>query len=186
MATAYKYFADPDDNASIIHQFLDENGDESGNTQFIGDYSVTPVTAYIQPPAGEVYVISHLIIAVADSQITADGYGFLSALSTGYDIVVSDSSDVEIVKLNGGLKLNSHLDLASRTFYTNYIDTGNGSDMMVHKLDWEEDGRPVILKDQQKLKITLNDNFTGLVDHSFYVNGYKGTGAVGRVGILAR
>ena len=186
MPTARKYVYDPDNNAGIIHQFLDVNGDESGATNFNGNYSVTPITAYIQPPAGEVYVITHLLIAVTDNLINVDGYGNLSALSNGYDIQVVDSSDTLIVQLSGSLKINTHLDLATRYYHTRYISTGTGSNSMLHNVNFEEDGQPVILKDQQKLRIVLNDDFTGLVDHSFYANGYKGYGQVGREGVLNR
>lgn len=186
MAIAQKYVYDPDDNSGIIHQFLDVNGDETGATNFNGNYSVTPITAFIQPPAGEVYVITHLLIAVTDNLVDVDGYGNIGPLSNGYDIQVVSSADDVIVNLNGALKINSHLDLSTRYYHTRYISTGTGSNSMVHNINFEEDGQPVILKNQQKLRIVLNDDFTGLVDHSFYANGYKGYGRVSREGVLNR
>lgn len=46
-------------------QILSTNGDGTGNTNIVGDYSVTPGFFYVTPPAGLTYVINHVHVIVA-------------------------------------------------------------------------------------------------------------------------
>lgn len=176
-----KFFYEPDDNATALFRFLDTNGDGTGTKNANGNYSVTADDFFIQPAAGEVFVLNRLIVELRDSQgIQAEEYGNLgSALSNGINIKVTDSSDVEILDLTDGLPVTTNAAWGRMSYDVDVKSWGAGDEVLLCRWTFGASGRPLILKDQQKFKVTLNDNLTGLVAHYFMVQGYKGVGATG-------
>lgn len=178
---AQKYFYEPDDNSTHLYRHLETTGDGTGSKDANVDGSSTPVDFLIQPPAGEVYVLNRLLIYIEDTgNFRAGHYGVLGgALSNGVTLKVTDSSDVEILDLTANDPVTTNGGWGENSYDVDVKAWGSGNEILLARWTFAASGRPLILKDQQKFKITINDNLTGLVKHHFHVQGYKGYGKAG-------
>lgn len=152
-------------------QKLSSNGDGTGTTSAIGDYSVTPLTIFIAPIAGEVYVIDKLVVHIADNgSFVRSGYGAGAALTNGVQIQVSDSSGVLYSLLSGSPVIDNegwmHVGEFDREQFSASEDSVSVSLIPATN---------IILDGSQghKLEVILNDNFSTLPDQHFIAHGYK-------------
>ena len=156
-------------------QFLSSNGDGTGTTDAIGNYSVTPLTLYIQPDPEEVLVINELICHVSDSGKFLQGvYGSLaSPLTNGIIIQVSDNSGI-ILPITNSHPIKSNDDYMHLTEMA-LQDFGGVADSLRASFTASHFGTELLLHGalNQKLEIIISDNCTGLDDHHFIVHGYR-------------
>ena len=156
-------------------QFLSVNGDGTGAHDAIGDYSGTPLVLYVQPPDGEIYVLTQFIMHVSDAgKFLQDKYGALvAALPNGIEIQILDDDGVilditrgEPVKTNDEYMHISDVDLQ---------EWGGIADSLRATLTKESFGTEIRLdgSQNQRLVVTLNDSFIGLIDQHFMIRGYK-------------
>jgi len=158
-----------------ISQFLDTVGDGSGTTSAIGDYSSVPGVFKISPAAGEVFSIARMLVYIEDAgTISADEYGNLAALTNG--VKVSGFRDsVEQVALTGQVNIKTNSQWGRICYDSNPLTYGNGNNIIVARWTFSKSGRPIILQGDEldDLRVTLTDNLTGLIDHTFLVQGFK-------------
>jgi len=103
------------------HQIMSLNGDGSGQQNINGDYSVTPATFFITPPAGKDFVITHIhfIIASAAAMNVADYGGIAGGITNGMiwqtviDGVTMDRFSGLRLKQNGDYEIISEVTLST-------------------------------------------------------------------------
>ncbi|MEW8418209.1 MAG: hypothetical protein AB2669_21375 [Candidatus Thiodiazotropha endolucinida] len=97
-----------------IYQYLDTNGDGTGTTNAIANY--TGGTEFlIAPGAAYTYGLYRMLVTIKDaSGGSADEYGNLgSALTTGIKLAVIDSSDNELLDLTAGIPIKTNSEWGS-------------------------------------------------------------------------
>jgi len=169
--------ATPISSADILYQHLSTNGDGSGTFEAIGNYSGAATEFYIQPAAEEIFAIETVTISIQDAQkVSADKYGGMTALTNGISVQIHDSGGVvtditsnAMIKTNG--EWSSYFDsMKAHTF-------GTGDELVVLYWKFADSGRSILLDGAkgEKLVFILNDDFTGLTLHRFFVQGAIGS-----------
>ena len=159
-----------------LFRLLDTNGDGTGTKNANGNYSGAADDFYIQPPAGETYVLYRMLVFIEDgtSAFSADNYGgTASALTTGVKVLVTDSSDTTIVDLLDNVPVKSNAQWNALCYDAQFVSYGTGNKYLVVRWTFERSGVPIVLTDQQKLKVTVNDDLSGLDTHHFRVQGFR-------------
>jgi hypothetical protein len=164
-------YVDPEDN---LFQYLDKNGDESGDIEAIGNYSSTADDFFIQPPNGKVYQIHRLIVSIQSSSVIAAlKYGSLAALANGIKIYTTKGPDA-VEKLINKAPIKTHDDWGGICHDSIALNYGSVAGKSV-SVRWSffKSGTSIWLNGDlnHKLILRLNDNFTGLSAHRFYAQG---------------
>lgn len=168
-----KYFYDSDDNSTLIFRYLDDVGDGSGVKNTAADFSVTADEFFIQPGVGEVFVLETLTV-----EITGDKNAIGTALTNGVQLQVTSSADALIVDLLDGIPITTNAGWKRVGFDVELQEELQGNKRTVSvRVDFSKANRPVILTNQEKLKVILNDDFSALDSQYFFVKGFEGFGA---------
>ena len=150
-----------------------DDGTPGGVFLITGDYSVSPQTFYIEAPPGEVWVMSRLDIYIQGSgNITANGYGPMSALPNGLLIRILDPVGVSVTaellarstgewKSIPGSVLAKEEAGARDNFLNVEISFGGTS------------GSPVLLRPGYRIEVTAQDDFTPLTQHFASISGFS-------------
>ena len=159
-------------------RYLDTTGYGTGTKSAIGDYSSARQDFKIQPRPTSVFRVARMIVTIRDDAVvTQTGYGALPELTNGVQVFVrSDKNDV--LRLDDNIPIKANYQWAERCF-----DVGmpfvSFAQFFVVQLRWtfEKAGVPIRLNGahNEALVVRLNDDFTGLVDHKFLVQGYQET-----------
>ena len=161
----------------LIFRFMTDQGDGTGDTSYIGDYSTIPKTLYITPGtnvgSGGPIQLHRMLIRVEDgTNMTATEYGRLgSALTTGIKFAVVRDGVVQGVFPDAGIETNADwgalcYDVDIKTWGSPPTD-----DVLVVRWTFAKAGNPIRLQPGDEFQIILADNFTGLVAQSFHVQG---------------
>lgn len=158
---------------AIINQFLDTNGDGTGTTNANGNYAVTPTEFYIQPGAGYYYKIARMIVEIEDTVgMSATDYGNItSGLTNGVSVQVKRGSTVLRDLTPDTVKANAQW--AAYCYDADLKAWGSGNEVLAVRWTFEKSGLPAYLNgtENDRLSVTLNDDLTGLVTHTFLVQG---------------
>ena len=166
-----------------LFRFLDTVGNGSGTKDATGNYSDagSGSTDFLIAPTGtQVFVLERMIVHIKDtSGIDADKYGNNITLTNGITVTYNDTSG-EVVDLLDGVNIFSNGDWARQCYDANLITWGSGNDIVSIRWTFSRAGIPLVLKGDEgdDLTVTLNDDFSGLLEHRFQVQGYS-TPAVG-------
>jgi hypothetical protein len=163
------------DSTDHLYRFLDTDGDHTGTYDAIGNYSAGSIEEfYIQPASGEAYVINRMSVHVRDAgNFSSSFYGVTAALSTGIRVLITTSADVTICDLTELDRIKDANDWMAYATGFDYRDLGAGDNSFNAVWDFSASGVPFVLNDQEKFKVILNDDFTGLRRHTFAVMGFK-------------
>lgn len=155
-----------------IYRLLDTNGDGTGTKNANGNYSSSPEEFYFKTLQDA--KINRLIIFIEDTTgIQAEEYGNLaSALTNGYTLVVTDENDDEVLDLCDGLKIKTNANIGRYCFDVDLKTWGSGNDMIIARWTFLKAGFPLLLNTGYRLSITFNDDLSGLIEHSFMIQGY--------------
>lgn len=155
-----------------IYQLLSTNGDGTGDVQAIGDYSAEMVEFFVTNPSRSLH-ISTMTIAVRDVGLfTQEGYGSLTALPNGIRVNVKDDKSDVILDMTGGMPIRSNAAWALMTFEASPLPQGPGDGFFgVRWAFGRESGSDIILLPGHRLSVELNDDFTGLISHAFFIHG---------------
>jgi hypothetical protein len=160
--------------AFILNQFLSLGGDGTGTADFIGDFS-TPDEAYIQAPAGKVYIIHRMLVLVEDGVgMRAERYGTLSG-ALGNGLVLEHKDDNRVYTDFTPSPLTHNAQWGGYCYDVDVKAWGAGNEVLVARWTFSKSGQAVELNgdgENQRLAMTLQDNFTGLVSHTFLVQGH--------------
>lgn len=157
-------------------RFLDTNGDGTGTITGVGNFSVVPRALYIQPPATHIYVVNALKLHISDGGTFGQlDYGNIAAGTIvngvkiqylrGATIIADFTTQAPIIDNDGLLHYANDLQ---------QVNWAGGADSLSANLLAEIFGIGLSLNGSlnESLRIYLNDNFTGLVDHHFVAYGY--------------
>ena len=167
-----KYFYDSDDPANHLFQYLTDA--TTGLVKnAVGDYSVTAED--FQVVAGA----SPLVIETMVVQIAGPKNAIAAALTNGITLEVTDAADVQLIDLTDGVPIVTNAGWAKIAAEVDREDLlGNNDNVVTVRLDFSKSGRPLILLPGQKFKVNLNDDFSALDNHTFFVKGFTGTSGV--------
>lgn len=155
--------------------FLDTNGDGTGVKNAIGNYSATPTDfKYIRPKGheGNLFLTSLVIHLQSPVKINAQGYGAsMFPLINGIQIFIEDEFAVMTRSLTTGIPVKTNSDW-NRYGGKTKVDPYNGGDYFF-KATFRAipPTKPVFLAPEHSIGMTLNDDFTGLISHTFCVEG---------------
>lgn len=150
-------------------QLLSTNGDGSGDIEAIGNYSI-PTEFYISPAENTTLELHRLLIHLTDTgSLDANSYGNGISLTNGVQLSVTDSSGTRILT-NPTIFTNS--DWGKQCYDAQVLAFGQGDESLNARWTFTRAGVPFILKEpSHRLSIILNDDFTGLNEHNFIVQG---------------
>ena len=162
------------DVSKLLFRFLSDNGASNGNKNMNGDYSITPDEFYFTVANGPGAIINRLTFHIEDTTgIQYEEYGNLgSALTNGYTIKVKDDSGSDVLDLCDGTLIKSNADIGKYCYDIGIIGVGAGDDMLQARWTLSKTGQPLFLPNGYRLSITLNDDFTGLIEHEIMVQGF--------------
>lgn len=158
-------------NGVYFTRFMSTNGDGTGDVDAIGDFSGAPVDFFIRPAINETLILNQLIVHIEDTgTIDAGFYGNGIVLTNGIEILFTAGSEI-LFDVTESFRIFTNGDWARYAFSEQITEFGTGTNF-VHVL-FTFAGltiKPRIFQDRE-LRIRLNDDFSGLVSHSFNVQG---------------
>jgi hypothetical protein len=141
----------------------------------IGDYS-TPTDFSVGPPEGEVWEMHRVIGYIEDAgTFSGSGYGALSALTNGIRVRCYRGSTMENDLLNGeAIKTNTQWKAVCFDIKISEFGLGNANESLGFRWTWAKSGTPITLNGDldDQIRFTMQDNLTGLINHSFLVQGF--------------
>lgn len=155
-------------------QFLDTNGDGTGDKAANVDYSSTSKKYFIQPPDGKKYIISEFIIHIADhNNFVINKFAHSANLVNGIKITVK-SNGVVVRDLTNGEPIKTTAQLFYLSSNVNLMDfQGTSGQAMVVTCSADNCRTPLALfgNKNDTLEVNLNDDFSSLDDMRFMVRG---------------
>lgn len=162
-----------------IFRYLDTIGDGSGTKRAIGDYSVG-ATQFGHNAVGGAATgrvdIHRLMVFIRDSgNFRADTYGALPTLTNGIEIEVQDRQGKVLVDLTDGVPIKSNAQWSRVCFDSLLQNYGAapGDSYVSVRWTFTRSGSPLALKSGDRFIVKLNDDLTGLIDHTFMVQGIQ-------------
>ncbi len=163
----------------VLSRQLDTDGDGTGTKNAIGNYSGAEEQFYIQPPAGEVYHIYRMIVAIEDGgPLSSAGYAGITptaALTNGVGLSKRRTDDTVIVDLMDGDPVVTNGLWAQWCHDLTLHGFGAGNAVLTARWTFNRMGRPIWLFDNTRLVITLEDDFSTVVGHKFIAEGLSMT-----------
>lgn len=159
-------------------RLLDLDGDGTGTVNANGNYSGGSDEFFVQPAPSVVYKINRLTIVVEDATGGNEAeYGNLgAALTNGIQISTANGSG-PIAQLVASQLIKTNADLARYSDAFEIIQMGTPTnDIIKATIDFVKMfGAPLRLEGtaSERLRVIVNDDFSGLVGHYFLVSGYQ-------------
>lgn len=153
-------------------RILDTNGDGTGSTNGAQDFSVTPGTFYIEIPDKDIMSIWNLIVYIEDTDVSKPArYGDLTALSTG--VIVRLAND-DITRPLTDIPIKSNRDwMMHADAPVNPLNAAQKALKFVWPLTFSDQAGLVMAgRKNTRLEVVLADDFSGLSQHKFSVNGF--------------
>ena len=157
-----------------IFQLLSSNGDGTGTTNAIGDYSSTPLSLRLQLNEPELVKIRRMIVKVQDDgTFDAELYGNGITLTNGIRMYHRNKTN-DILEEITAFPIKSTGDWAGHCYDVNHFTFGTGDEIISVRWTFANSGLDLIVNfaEGEYIEILLNDDFTGLVEHKFQVQGY--------------
>ena len=163
-----------------LDRYLDTIGDGTGNKSAIDNYSdggLGETAFFIQPPPGQVYRLSRMIIFIEDEPtFDSGGYGsgnFQNPLPIGIKVQVRDDGGI-ISDLTDGRPIKTNAQWAKVCFDAAYSEYGGGQDSLAIRWTFTRAGDYIRLvgSNNERLQVLMNDNVSYLTEHTFLVQGY--------------
>ena len=166
----------------LICRYLDQSGDGTGNSN-MGGADYTDERFWIQPAAGQIFVIQRLIISLEDEiGFKAETFGKESALSIG--LTVKSEFDQQVVRtdfLDGDtIKANSHFglmcyDVDVKTWASTPTDELLLARFSFNRFSQDNAGLRLIGDENEKLVVTVQDTLAAIIRLKFMAQGYLET-----------
>ncbi len=105
----------------------------------------------------------------------AEEYGNLgAALTNGITVRLQDSGGT-VLDLTDGLPVKTNAGWGQLCYDVDLKSWGAGNELLLVRWTFERAGQPLRLEgeDSGRLEVVLNDDFTGLLAHTFQVQGYQ-------------
>lgn len=160
-----------------IFQFLDTNGDGTGDSDVIGDYESTADIFYIgPPPPNEFWHIERMVIQVTDvGAFDAGKYGNNLELVNGLTVRKQDDAGT-VDDLTGGKPIITNAGWGGVCYDVADVSFGQGDNYLGVRWTFAKSGWPLWLDgdgNNERLELVANDDFTDLTGQTFMVQGWK-------------
>lgn len=161
---------------------LDTVGDGSGERSATGNYSCAPVRFMLRPPADRVFAVNDVMVFIRDTRIDANGYGGLEELTNGITLQIVSDDDI-LHDLTNGVPVRTTSDWAKYCGNIKAPEWEPGMGPKFFSGCWDfisrTEGGPLIIRgnahnrsrNNERLVLTLNDDFRGLIEHTFTAKG---------------
>lgn len=160
---------------AIFSRCADTVGDGSGDIAAIGNYAGAAEEFILSVPAPfSGYEVHRLIISIEDAGgMQAQEYGNIgAALTNGITVQMKRGSSVQI-DLTTGLPVKTNAQWGVYCYDVEVKGWGSGNDLLVCRWTFSKSGDPVYLdrSEGDQMIVTLNDDFTALISHTFLFQG---------------
>ncbi len=160
-----------EDVGSGFYQYLSTDGAGGGTTNADGNYA-TPTQFYIQD-TGRYLAIERLILYVEDvGSMDSGQYGNGLTPSNGIRLEILEPDDTLVHDVMAGNPVTKNLHWQGKCHDLTMSSWGSGNTGYSVRWTFAKAGKPIILAPGQKLAAILEDNYTGLVEHRFQVQGH--------------
>jgi len=159
---------------AIISRHLSDDGTTSGGKNAIGNYA-SPTRFYIQPAAGEVFIIRRIIVEIEDGPtMRAERYGGLPAALPNGVIAQKATNGVQTLDLTDGIPVKTNAGWGRLCYDVDIKTWGAGDELLLVRWTFGASGTDIELigDNNDSLDIVLNDDFTGIIKQNFLVQGY--------------
>jgi hypothetical protein len=138
----------------------------------IGDYSGAVERFIWTPLASRIAHIARMLVTIEDTgAFDAAKYGNNIVLTNGIHVRVNNvADDSQVHNLTAGAVVNNS-DWGARAFDSQVNSWGVGNEILAVRWTFSRAGSPLVLDDSMYLSVELHDNFTGLVNHRFLIQG---------------
>ena len=156
-----------------VIQLASSNGDGTGTTNLVGDYSSTPLTVSITAGTTKAITVQRVIISIEDAGTFDSGaYGNGLALTNGITLAhykaeaLSAVLNPEAVKTNAGWAAQCH-DVTLHAF-------GSGNPTLTARWTFAK-AIPggIALQPGDSIRIGLADDYTDLIGHRYLFQGHS-------------
>lgn len=159
----------------LISRYLDTNGDGTGTKEVL-NANATPVEFYIQPPAGETYILTRMIVSMSDSgTMDSGGYGNngASPLTNGITVVVERKGSLFYSLTDPDYPVKTNGEWGALCYDVDPRDYGQGDEYINVRWTFAKSGEDVRLNGNKndRLVVTASDTLSHLVTHKFLVQG---------------
>lgn len=151
-----------------IGSFLKNGSDDN----VVGDYSSTLTEFSYTNSSLKNQYINRMIVYVEDSGVLDSGsYGNAITLTNGIKLYHEEYDNTTHSLTNGSpVKINSQWSAFCHDIILH--DWGTGINSFSVRWTFGHSASPLILYPGKRVYITVNDDFTGLVKHTFHIQGY--------------
>ncbi len=158
-----------------IYVYLDNVGDGSGYKNFNHENSASATVA--KYTAAENCTLERLLFSIEDtSGFTPEEYGNTgAALANGYKFIVLDATSATAVDLVDAVPITTNANIGRTCYDVDVKNWGNTptDELLVGRWTLARAGQPLFLPKGYSLAAYLTDDFTGLIEQYFQVQGYK-------------
>lgn len=158
----------------LLFRYLDTSGDGSGTKNANGDYSSIATDFKITTASNiSSLLIQMLSIHIRDTAaLSADEYGNIAALTNGVSVGIYNPAGSIVMDLMDNIPVKSNAGWSRGAFNIRADDFGSGDNFIAVQWHFANPGSWITLPTNYSLRAHLHDNFTGLVDHYFFVSGH--------------
>lgn len=171
-----------------IYRYLDSIGDGSGYKNFNHENSASAVVALYT--ADEDCTIERMLIAIEDtSGFTAEEYGNTGgALANGWKAIVLDENSATAADLMDNVVVTTNANIGRVCYDVDLKSWGTTptNELLVARWTFARAGLPLYLPKNWSFAIYLTDDFTGLIEQYFLLQGYqhwRGAGTIEEGGL---
>lgn len=159
-------------------RYLDTIGNGTGIKNATGNYSIVPQPFFIAPSAGQIFVITALLLQMSDNGPFGQSiYGSLATPLTNGLLVSYKRGATIVTDLLDGIPIKTNDNFYHQSYHTLMATFSAGVNTIVCRLiNAEENGYSIVLNGNysDRLEVYCQDDFSTLVDQTFKVNGYYG------------
>lgn len=145
--------------------------DAAGSEDMAVNGSVTPVEFTLEPRAGEkALILSQAVITIVDTgNFDSGSYGNNVILTNGILVELVSDTGVVLVDLLDGDPVKTNPEWAQNTGNLTLYTFGSGDN--VATIVWNAPGNQIILDANTILRVTIQDDLTGLSKHQIHCQG---------------
>ena len=156
-----------------VNQLASSNGDGTGTTNLVGDYSSAPLVASITAGVDKVVVVQRVIVSIEDAgSIDSGSYGNAIELTNG--ITISYYQAETLVASLTCDPITTNAQWAAHCHDVTIHDFGAGNSLLTARWTFAK-GIPggIALQPGDSIRIGLADDYTDLIGHRFLFQGHS-------------
>lgn len=156
-------------------RFADTAFNGTGTKQAIGDYSGENAISFgIQPPENRIFKVYRVIAKILDG--TSSDAGDYGAIAGGLEngiYLYKKKSGVVVQDITDGIPIKTNAGWGAFCFDVELKSWGVTSQFVLIRWTFAKSGGPITLNGglEESLEFVINDDLTGLIDHTFMFHG---------------